>query len=171
MGEMKLNEKTKDEVPQEQVHYLVFSLAEKNLALPLNKVERVVHAASVTQLPKAPEIVRGLINYKGQILPVIDIAKRFHLNEQPLKPEHHFIIVDSKTRRFALVAHSLTGVMNVNANSIVPPVNIIEDVEFIEAVMKLKSGMMLIPDMDKVLTGEESKALSDAVMKKKKDAK
>ena len=56
---------------------VVFALDEPRYALPLSAVERVVRAVEITPLPKAPEIVLGVINMQGQVVPAVDIRKRF----------------------------------------------------------------------------------------------
>lgn len=160
-------ENINEEYQQQTGHYLVFSLGRKSFALPLASVERVVNAVEVTLLPKAPEIVRGIINFKGRILPVIDISGRFKLPEKEIMPDQHFIIVQSKTRNFGMVADTVAGVSEELHKNIVPPTNIIDGVEFLAGVMKLEQGMMLIPDLDKVLTPDEQKALKAAVPGKK----
>jgi purine-binding chemotaxis protein CheW len=162
-------EKKTIDVSVKTCHYLVFILAGKQFALPLESVRRVVHAAAVTLIPKAPEIVCGLVNYKGQILPVINISRRFHLPEHEIEPGHHFIIVQTKTRHFGLVADTVTGVIEEPVENVVQPQDIISGVEFLAGVMKLEDGIMLIPDLDKLLTHEEETALKAAVHKKDKD--
>lgn len=160
-------ENLKEENLQETGHYLEFSLGKKSFALPLASVERVVKAVEVTLLPKAPEIVRGIINFKGHILPVIDISGRFKLPEREIMPDQHFIIVQSTARSFGLVADTVAGVYREITENIVPPTNIIDGVEFLAGVMKLEQGMMLIPDLEKVLTPDEQKSLKAAVPRKR----
>jgi purine-binding chemotaxis protein CheW len=148
-------------------HYVVFALADRQFALPLEAVQRVVHAVAVTQLPKAPEIVAGLVNYQGEILPVINISRRFHLPEKPIQPGHHFIIVQARRKGYVLVADSVTAVIKESRENIIPPAAIIAGMEFLAGVMKLRNGMMLIPDLDRLLTHEESLILKKAVQLEK----
>ena len=66
---------------------VVFALDEPRYALLLSAVEKVVRAVEITPLPKAPEIVVGVINAQGRILPVLDIRKRFRLPAREMKPD------------------------------------------------------------------------------------
>jgi purine-binding chemotaxis protein CheW len=147
-------------------HYLVFSLSRERFGLPLESVQRVVHAVEVTRLPRAPEIVCGLINYKGRILPVLNIARRFKLEERDIEPGHNFVIVHTRDRQFALVADDVSGVMAQPGDMVAPPSDIITGMEFLVGIMKLENGMMLIPDLDHLMTHEEEEALKAAVGKK-----
>ncbi len=147
-------------------YYLVFILSKKQFALPLEAVQRVVYAVEVTLLPQAPEIVCGLVNYKGLILPVLNIARRFRLQEKPIDPEQSFIIVYTPTHSFALVADTVSGVIQPAPENVVAPDKIVAGVQFLSGVMKLDNGMMLIPDLEKLLTHEEELTLNTLVGKK-----
>jgi purine-binding chemotaxis protein CheW len=149
----------------EYVYYLEFGLGGKRFALPLEAVERVEHAVEVTLPPKAPPIVRGFIDYRGNILPVIDISRRFHLPIKDIEPRHHFIIVACKRRTFALKADTVPGLIKETGDRVVEPGEIIAGLDFLAGVIKDETGMILIPDLDKLLTHEEADALSEAMGK------
>ncbi len=144
-------------------HFIVFNLEDKQFALPLDPVDRVVRAVEITALPEVPDIVRGIVNYKGTILPVIDIRSRFHLPGREIRLNDQFIIVRTAKRPIALLADTVTGNIEKPAADVVPPTDFMEGVEFLEGVLKLKDGVMLIPDLDKILTLKESKALTKAI--------
>lgn len=149
-------------------HFLVFMLDDKTFALPLEPVERVVRAVEVTPLPETPDIVSGIINYKGTILPVINIRSRFHLPEREMQLNHQFIIIQTAKRPIALLTDTVTGNIETPAADVVPPSDIIEDVEFLQGVLKLEDGVMLIPDLDKILTVKEDRVLTKALKESKK---
>jgi purine-binding chemotaxis protein CheW len=149
----------------ESIHYIVFIIEDKSFALPMENVERVVHAVEVTLLPKVPAIVRGIINYKSIILPVIDIRSRFHLPEIEIHLNHQFIITRTTRGLIALLADNVTGVIEKSTTDIIPPFSLIGGVEFLKGILKLDDGMMLVPDIDKILTPKESRALTEAMKK------
>jgi len=72
---------------------IIFSLDEPRYALPLSLVERVVRIVEITPLPKAPDIVMGVINMHGQILPVINVRRRFNLPEREIRLEDQLIML------------------------------------------------------------------------------
>lgn len=152
-------------------YFLVFSLGQKQFALPLDQVQRAIHAVDITIIPKAPEIVRGLVNFNGKILPVIDISTRFYLPQEELGPEHHFILIKTKSKSFALFADSVDGLKQEKMTNIIPPSNIVSGVEFLAGVMRLDNGMMLIPDLDKLLTHEEEQLLKNMMREDRKKKK
>src|SRR5258706_9699265 len=81
---------------------VVFMLDAMRYALRLSCVERIVRVVEIAALPQAPEIVLGIINVHGEIIPVLDIRKRFCLPESELKLESHLVIARTTRRRIAL---------------------------------------------------------------------
>lgn len=148
---------------EDMKHFIVFNLEDKQFALPLDPVDRVVRAVEITVLPEVPTIVRGIINYKGTVLPVIDIRSRFHLPGREIRLNDQFIIVRTAKRSIALLVDTVTGNIEKPTADVVPPSSFMKGVEFLDGVIKLEDGIMLIPDLDKILTLKESKALTKAI--------
>jgi purine-binding chemotaxis protein CheW len=146
-------------------HFIVFNLEDKRFALPLDPVERVVRAVEVTILPEVPPIVRGIINYRGTVLPVIDIRSRFHLPDTAIRLNHQFIIARTTRGTIALLADTVTGSIEKPFSDVAPPSVLTDDVEFLKGVLKHDDGVILIPDIDKILTPTESSALDNAIKK------
>jgi len=152
-------------------HYLVFTLSGKQFALPLAMVHRVVHAVAVTPLPQAPDIVCGLANFRGFIMPVLNISCRFKLVHEEITSRHHFVVVRTESRQLALVADEVAGVMEQSGKQVVPPENIVSGTRFLSGVIKLDDGMMLVPDLEHLLTDDEESALAQAMGKDSKKSK
>lgn len=163
-----MNTQAREDTQEVVFYHLEFTLGPKHFALPLENVERVVHAVEVTIPPEAPGMVEGLVNYKGQILPVIDISPQFRLAKQPIEPAHHFIVVTVGKKKYILIGHTVPGVMKTPGDKIVSPGNIVEGVEFLSGVITMEKGMMLIPDLKKLFSFDpaEMKALKKNAKKK-----
>lgn len=138
---------------------IVFTLDERRYALYLSAVERVVHAVEVTPLPKAPEIVRGIINMQGRIIPVLDIRKRFSLPERKIGLSDQLIIARTSRRNVALFVDTVQDVFECPLQDMVISENIESDIEYIDGVLKFDDGMVLIHNLDKFLYPEEEKML------------
>ncbi len=91
--------------------FVVFTLDGQAYALHLSVVERIVRVVEVTPLPKAPEIVLGVVNVGGKIIPVIDIRKRFRLHGREIDLSDQLVIANTLHRRVALVVDSVIGVI------------------------------------------------------------
>lgn len=141
--------------------FAVFILDEQRYALYLSVVERVVGVVEITPLPKAPDIVLGVVNVQGKIILVVDIRKRFHLPEREMNLSDHLIIAHTSRRAMALIADTVTGVLELSDDEIIGKDEILSDLEYVEGVVKLEDGMILIHDLEKFLSLEEEKAISD----------
>lgn len=143
--------------------FVVFSIGIQRYALQLSCVDRIVRAVEIAALPKAPSIVLGVINIQGEIVPVMNIRKRFNLPEREIALTDHFIICHTARRRVALVADSATQMVEYSPNAIVAAEKIVPGMEYIEGVAKLPDGLILIHDLEKFLSLEEENAIQEAL--------
>ncbi len=98
---------------------VVLTLDEQRYALHLSAVERIVRVVEVTPLPKAPEIVLGVVNVQGQIIPVINIRKRFCLPEREMNLSDQLIIAHTSRRTVALAADAVSGVVERSEQEVI----------------------------------------------------
>lgn len=144
---------------------VMFYLDEQRYALYLSAVERVVPALEITRLPKSPEIIAGIINIQGEIIPVANIRKRFNLSEREITASDQFIITRTKDHAIAIIANQVHGVIE-NSCSPVKTKKLVPGSDFIEGVMKLKDGLVLIHDINKFLSLDEKQELDIALEQK-----
>ncbi len=142
---------------------LVFTLDGQYYALRLDAVERVVRAVEITPLPDAPEIVRGIINVQGRIVPVIDLRRCFRFPEREIRLSDQFVISSVSQRTVAFVVDAVHGVARCPEEAVVPVAEILPGIGAVEGVMKLTDGMVLIPDIDKVLSPDEEARLDQGL--------
>ena len=143
--------------------YVVFLLDGQRYALQLSTVERVIKVVDITPLPKAPKIVLGIINNQGQVIPVVNIRSRFRLPEKEISLSDQLIVANTSKRQFAILVDSATGIIESPTEEIVPPEQILPHLNFLEGVIKLEDGIVLIHDLDTFLSLEEEKSLNVAV--------
>src|SRR5712691_9083200 len=99
---------------------VVFLLDDRQYALQhLASVERIVRAVQVTPLPKAPEIVTGVINLQGQIIPVVNIRRRFRLMDREVNLADRFVLARTPKRTLAFVADAVTGVLELPHDAVI----------------------------------------------------
>ncbi len=140
-----------------------FKINGDSYALHLDAVERVVHAVYVTPIPRAPEIVTGIINIEGTVIPVIDVRKCFRLPLVKLHPDHRFIIANSAKRKVALMVDSVGEVMECEPGDIENEKTVLPEMPFVKGIVVLENGLILINDIDKFLSLEDEKILEDAL--------
>src|SRR6266852_4862003 len=127
------------------LHQLVaFTLGEQRYALPLTTVQRVVRMVEVTPLPKAPEIVLGVIDLQGDIIPIMSMRKRFGLPEPETSLTDQLIVADTATRSVALVVNSVIGVVEQTAAKVIETEKIVPGAQFVEGITRLEDGILFI---------------------------
>ena len=143
--------------------YVVFVLGERRFCLRLNTVERVVHVAEIPPLPKAPDIVMAVLNVGGELIPVVDIRKRFALPPKDVNLSDQIIIAQTDKRKVAMIVDTVTGVIRAPQGNMAPAASILSDTDYLAGVIKLPDGLVLIHDLDTFLSLGEKKALESAI--------
>jgi purine-binding chemotaxis protein CheW len=144
-------------------HLIVFALDRQRYALPLQVVDRVVRMVAVTSLPRAPDIVLGVINLQGRVIPVINMRRRFSLPEKEIALTDQLVIAHTSRRPVALVADAVQDVIASSAQTLIETENILPGVEYVEGVVKLTDGLIMIHDLDTFLSLEEENFLNQAL--------
>lgn len=144
-------------------HLLIFTLDRQQYALRLETVERVVRAATITPLPEAPEIVLGILDLQGQVIPVINLRKRFRLPERDISSEDQFVIARTGSLTLALVVDSAESVIEQRELAVIAPDEILTGMAYLEGVSRTEKGLLLIHDLETLLFSAEEELLARAL--------
>jgi len=145
------------------IHLIVFALDRQRYALPLPAADRVVRMMAITPLPNAPDIILGVVNFQGRVIPVIDMRRRFHLPERDIALTDQLLVAHTARRPVALVADAVLDVIACSIESLIAAENILPKVEYVEGVVKLADGLIFIHNLDKFLSLEEEDFLDHAL--------
>lgn len=146
---------------------VTFSLDHRLYALPLNSVVRVIHALYISSLPKAPAIICGIINIKGQIIPVVDVRKRFGFPSREIDRDDQLIIANTGKRTIALIVDEVNEILEVDAKQQVSTMEGMPFAGYIGGIAKIQDEMVLIYDLEQFLNLDEEKVLKMALTNKK----
>lgn len=141
----------------------VFVLGDRRYALHLSAVERVVRMVDITPLPEAPSIVLGVVNVRGQVIPVVNVRRRFRLPEREIALTDQLVVARTARRLVALVADAVTDVIACPERDLIAAAHILPEVGYVQGVVKLKDGLVLIHDLDRFLSLEEERVLDQAM--------
>lgn len=144
---------------------VIFTLERIRLGLPISRVDKVVNSVEITPLPGAPEIITGVINFHGRIIPVASIRARFGLAPRDIGISDNIIIGRTSRRPVGIVADSVSGVFDMPEGALTGAEDILHGIRHIEGAVKLKDGIVLIQDIDAFLSIEEEKLLDKALEK------
>jgi purine-binding chemotaxis protein CheW len=140
-----------------------FSLDGHIYAVSLAAVERIVHVVEVSPLPKAPEIVLGVINFSGRVIPVVDMRRRFRLPAKETGLYDHLIIARTSKREIAFIADGVAGVIECPIADITAADEIVPGLEYLAGVLKLKDGLIFIHDLERFLSLDEERSIDAAI--------
>ena len=143
--------------------YLVFLLDDQRYALHLSAIDRVVRMVHITPISSAPDILLGIVNLEGLVIPVMDVRQRFNLPERENSLSDRLIFARTQRRSVALIADTVTGVIECSEHSLISAERILPELAHVEGVIKFEDGMILIHNLDKFLSLEEEADLDLAV--------
>ena len=148
-------------------HLFVFSLDAQPFALPLAVVERVVRAVAVTPLPRMPQIILGVINLQGRIIPVINLRRLFGLEAADAPPElelsDYLIIVQGGQRTMALLVNAVSGVLRCADGEVAAAQSMLPRMGCITGVVKREDAIVAVCDPDRMVSLIGERLLEEAV--------
>jgi len=148
-----------------QMSLVVFTLDDGHYALKLDAVNRIIQSVEITVLPTAPDAILGVINFRGNITPVFNIRKRFHLPEKDNDPDNRLIIAHTKTRNMALPVDMVLDVIETPQETVTSADALFPAIDHVSGVLKMASGLVVIYDFNGFLSLEEEKNLDSALNK------
>ena len=137
--------------------YLTFILAEENYGLEILKVHEIIGLMDITSVPQTPEFVKGVINLRGKVIPVVDLRLKFSMKEAERTEETCVIVVDVNGVEMGIVVDMVSEVLDIVAEDIedTPGFGTDVDTDFILGIGKAEDKVTILLDIGKVLSGEE----------------
>jgi purine-binding chemotaxis protein CheW len=144
---------------------LLFMLEGQRYALPLEEVRELVRAVRLTPLPRAPAVVEGLVDLRGELLPVLDLRRRFRLPARPLSSTDHLVVAQAGTRRIALRVDRAEGLLALEPGMLDTSPRELPGVGYVAGALKLPDGLVLLHDLRTFLSEAEALELEEALVK------
>ncbi|MBW1783921.1 MAG: purine-binding chemotaxis protein CheW [Deltaproteobacteria bacterium] len=154
--------------PDSEGKYLTFTLASEHYGIGILKIKEIIGMMTVTSVPQTPEFVKGVINLRGKVIPVVDLRRRFGMEEIDYTERTCIIVVEIQgligTVMMGIVVDSVSEVLNIKGEDIeaTPTFGTGLDTNFILGMAKMEGGVKILLDIDKVLSYEEVVALDKA---------
>ncbi|HUX06031.1 MAG TPA: chemotaxis protein CheW [Acidobacteriota bacterium] len=154
-------EKKDESLAEKAGKYLTFTLGDEVYGLEILKVQEIIGMMSVTRVPRTPDFIRGVINLRGKVIPVVDLRIKFGLDAKDDTEKTVIIVVqvirDSQPVTMGTIVDEVSEVMDIEAGQIEPPPQLGADVDtdFILGMGKIADKVVMLLDADKVLTGTE----------------
>ncbi|WP_338026076.1 chemotaxis protein CheW [Abyssisolibacter fermentans] len=133
--------------------YVVFKIGEQNYAIDIFKVKIIERISDFTRVPNAPNYIKGIINLRGDVVPVMDLRVRFGMESKIDKENSRIIIIKYEELVVGLIVDSSSEVINLDLNEIDNPPNVgdFKQYDYINGIGKKDERMIMILDVKKVL--------------------
>lgn len=133
------------------------------IGIDFSATREFLRLPSVTPLPGAPAIIEGIINLRGEVVPVFNLCRRFRLPEGPPHPNNHLVVALTETRLVAFRVDRIIGFVDVANADLTPLETISPQMPHLSGVARLPEGMFAIHDLERFLSEAEAQELDSAL--------
>lgn len=148
--------------------YLTFTLAEEEYGIGILKIKEIIGMLPITSVPQTPDFVKGVINLRGKVIPVMDLRLRFGMPAIDYTERTCIIVVEiagnSGTILIGIVVDAVSEVLNIKGDDIekTPTFGAKLNTDYILGMAKMEGGVKILLDIDRVLSNDELSLLSEA---------
>lgn len=137
--------------------FLSFRLFKEDYALDALRVVEIVGIVDITPVPQTPDFVKGVINLRGKVIPVVDLRIRFNMPEESYTDETCIIVVEVGELQMGVIIDTVLEVLDIESGDIEPPPSFGVEVntDYIYGMGKIDGKAKILLNIDKVLTSEE----------------
>ncbi|AMQ07210.1 chemotaxis protein CheW [Sporosarcina sp. FSL K6-1540] len=142
-----------DKLNQKEMKVIVFQLLDMEYAISVDIVQSIEKVLSITRVPKTPAYVKGVINLRGIVTPIVDLRERFGLASKEMDDSTRIIIVTLDEYDVGLIVDAANDVLDIPVNAIEPQPEVVGTIEsdFISGVAKVEKHLLVMLNLDKVL--------------------
>ncbi len=136
---------------------VVFKLNQEEYGVEIMQVQEISPYQKATKVPNAPMFVEGIINLRGEVIPVVNLKRRFDILETEISEETRLIVINNGSRRIGFIVDDASEVVTVAEEDIeeVPPMIAGHDREYIKGIGKIENRILIILDLHLLFTSEE----------------
>ena len=154
---------------ESEIQLVLFTLASETYGVSVLAVEEIMRYQTVTGVPRAPEFVKGVIDLRGRVIPIVDLRERLGLPAPEATKETRIVVLEAGGNTVGLIVDSVDEVRTLPTSEIQPPSAAITstDSEFLVGVGRLTDvrgaqQLVILLDVDRILTAQQQKAVEEA---------
>ncbi|MFH1791755.1 MAG: chemotaxis protein CheW [Candidatus Omnitrophota bacterium] len=152
---------------QKEIQLVIFRLADEEFGLEISQVREIIRIQDITPMPKAPDFIEGVINLRGQIIAVMDLARRFGLKSGGRSEKSRIVVVEIQGSTVGLVVDDVPEVLRIQSGNIDPTPEMLQSqvhADFIKGVGKQENRLIVLLDATKILTKGEAGIIGDTTV-------
>jgi purine-binding chemotaxis protein CheW len=145
--------------------FLTFAVGKEHYGIEIKYVTEIIGIQEITSIPELPEHIKGIINLRGKIIPVMDVRLRFKKNAIEYNDRTCIVVVDIKNVSIGLIVDNVAEVINIDDENIVPPPDIKTGFNnrYVKGIGKVQNEVKLILDTDKLFNDDEIEDIANSI--------
>jgi purine-binding chemotaxis protein CheW len=145
----------------DELQLVVFSLGREEFAVEVTQVREIMRMEEITRMPKSPHFVEGIINLRGQIIAVVELAKRLNLEVGERDSDTRIIVVEAEDIKVGMIVDAVSEVLRVSADAVEPSPTMATDISaaYLQGVVKQDNRLIILLDLTRVLSLQEMAGL------------
>ncbi len=144
-------------VGSEIVQLVSFNIGEEEFGVDILRVQEINRMVEITRVPNSPEYVEGVINLRGKVIPIIQMRKRLNMEAKPLDKDTRIIVVEINKKVIGFIVDNVNEVLRIDKSVTEAPPSMVSgiDSDFITSIAKLEDRLLILLDLEKILSTEE----------------
>lgn len=165
MAQTDVQELLEQEEDTQKGKFLTFSMGNEMYGIEIRYVTEIIGIQTITEVPELPQYIRGIINLRGKIIPVMDVRLRFKKPFREYNDRTCVIVVDIKDASIGLIVDSVSEVLSIPDGDIVPPPEVNKGLgkRYIKGIGKVENDVKLLLDCEKLLSEDELEDLNGII--------
>ncbi|MBX7167545.1 MAG: chemotaxis protein CheW [Pirellulales bacterium] len=138
-----------------------FRLGQEEYGVEITKVQEIILMGEITRVPQTPPFIKGLINLRSTVIPIVDLRLRFGLSTEANTDETRIMVVNVAGKTIGIIVDAVSEVLRISKDQIAPPPPTVAGLgrEYLTGLVKLESRLLIMLDIDQILGGQENAAL------------
>lgn len=139
-----------------------FRLAQEEYGIEITKVQEIILMGEITRIPQTPEYIKGLINLRSSVIPIVDLRLRFGLAEETVTDETRIMVVNTSGKTIGIVVDAVSEVLRVSHEQIAPPPPTVVGLgrDYLTGLVRFDKRLLIMLDIDKILNNDESQLVA-----------
>jgi len=159
---MQGNRQKENVVTEERKQLVTFHLGGEEYAMEILGVQEIIRMVQPTRIPNTPEFMEGIINLRGQVVPVISLRRRFGMADRAFDKQTRIVVLETSGSTVGFVVDSVSEVLRIPASTVEPPPRMTRHGrEFVAGIGKLEGRLLLMLDTEKLLDEKQLLACAE----------
>lgn len=146
--------------------YVIFRLNNEEFGVDIDSVREIVQVQEITKLPQTSQLIEGIVNLRGLIIPIVDLKKRFYDVPTDIKENSRIIIIALDNQVVGVIADEVSEVLRLNEEHIAPPPSLVKNISVscgLKGIGKYENRLLILLELARAFNGDEKELLQEAV--------